>query len=83
MESEGEPRLRESDEQVPQLALYTGMYCTVYTVAMFGVQADGADPVPAAEDAGARAQVPPPPPRGRPRDGQHLLLVRDKPILPD
>ena len=34
MESEGDPRLRESDEQVPQLALYTGMYCTVYTVAM-------------------------------------------------
>ena len=34
MESEGEPWLRESDEQVPQLALYTGMYCTVYTVAM-------------------------------------------------
>ena len=24
MESEGEPRLRESDEQVPQLAVYSG-----------------------------------------------------------
>ena len=55
--------------------------CTVYS-SNAGVQAAGADPVPAAEDAGARAQVPPPPSWGRPRDGQHLLLV-DKPNLTD